>query len=116
MRRFLYLMFFIMLSGCTMSHGNFTVLSNRLVDVKNIHANTSKKVDNAEGKDIAHLIILVPTKANPNLNDALNDVFNKTDTDIMTDVEISTWSWWIPYIYGQTGWKVQGTAIKTRSN
>ena len=65
---------------------------------------------------IAHMIILVPTKANPNLNDALNDVFNKTDTDIMTDVEISTWSWWIPYIYGQTGWKVQGTAIKTRSN
>ena len=98
------------------SHGNFTVLSNRLVDVKNFNVDTDKKMNNVTGKDVSHIIIFVPTKANPNLNDALNDVFRNSDADIMTDVEITSWGWYIPYIYGQAGWKVRGDALKTRKN
>lgn len=103
-------------SACSVSHGNFTVLSNRLVDIKNFHVDTEKKMNNVTGKDVSHIIVFVPTKANPNLNDALNDVFRNTDADVMTDAEITSWHWYIPYIYGQSAWQVKGDALKTRKN
>ena len=106
----------LLLSACKVSHGNFTVLSNRLVNTHSFHVNTDKKMNNVIGEDVAHIIVLVPTKANPNLNDALNDVFRNTDADLMTDVEITSWNWFIPYVYGQIGWRVQGDALKTRNN
>ena len=40
----------------------------------------------------------------------------KTDADIMTDVNVKSWSWYLPYIYGETGWRITGDAIKTRDN
>ena len=116
MKKILFCLCILCLSACTVSHGNFTVLSNRLVDIKNFNVDTDKKMNNVTGKDVSHIIIFVPTKANPNLNDTLNDVFRNSDADIMTDVEITSWGWYIPYIYGQAGWKVRGDALKTRKN
>lgn len=104
------------LSACTVNHGHFTILSNRLVDIKNFNIDTEKKISNVTEKDVGHIIFFVPTKKNPNLNDALNDVLRNTDSDLMTDVEITSWYWYIPYLYGQFGWKVQGDALKTRKN
>ncbi len=106
----------LLLPSCVVSHGNFTVLSNKIIDTKSFHVDTNKKMKNATGKDVAHIVFVVPTKANPNLNDALNDVFRNTDSDLMTDVEIKEWFWYVPYIYGQYGWSVQGDALKTRGN
>ncbi|MBQ9236252.1 MAG: hypothetical protein IJ184_07320 [Alphaproteobacteria bacterium] len=116
MKNILTLFTVFALSACSVSHGNFTVLSNRLVDVKNFDVDTDKKMNNVTGRDISHIIVFVPTKANPNLNDALNDVFRNSDADLMTDVEVTSWRWYIPYIYGQAGWTVQGDALKTRKN
>ncbi|PZP39467.1 MAG: hypothetical protein DI585_04065 [Pseudomonas fluorescens] len=104
------------LSACSVNHGEYTVLSNKLVDTKNFHIDSSKVQKNVTGKDVSHIITFIPTKANPNINDALNDVFRNSDADVMTDVTITSWFWWIPYIYGQAGWKVEGDAVKTRSN
>lgn len=116
MKKFLIFLILPLLSGCVASHGNFTVLSNKLIDVKNFDLDSAPKIKNVEGVDKSRLIVVFPTKANPNLNDALNDAFRKTDTDLMTDVEIKTFGWYIPYIYGEMGWKVKGDAVKTRSN
>lgn len=92
------------------------MISNKIIDTQNFHIDTSKKMNNATGKDVAHIVCVVPTKSNPNLNDALNDVFRNTDSDLMTDAEIKSWWWYVPYIYGQVGWSVSGDAVKTRSN
>ena len=116
MRFLIIFAFIIFLSACSVSHGNFTVLSNRLVNVNDLSVDNSKKIKNVVGKDVSHIIVVIPTKLNPNLNDALNDVFRETDTDLMTDVEITSWYWQIPYTYGQKGWKVEGDTLKTRNN
>lgn len=116
MRKILIGVALFLLSGCMVSHGNFTVLSNKLVDVRELNVDSDKKMTNAVGKDVGHIIVVVPTKMNPNLNDALNDVFRNSDSDLMTDVEVTSWGWYIPYIYGQSGWKVQGDVLKTRAN
>ncbi|MDD4556213.1 MAG: hypothetical protein PHE89_02640 [Alphaproteobacteria bacterium] len=116
MKNLVLFSFLFFLSSCVVSHGNFTVLSNKLVDTDDLNVDTTKKMKNVTGKDVSHMIILIPTKANPNLNDALNDVFRNNDADLMTDVSITSWGWYIPYVYGQFGWKVQGDALKTRNN
>ena len=72
------------------------------------------RVKNVKGVDRSHIIFLYDTKANPNLSDALNDAFRKADGDVMTDVTVTYWRWYIPLIYGQRGWTVEGDVVKTR--
>lgn len=106
-----------LLSACSISHGNFTVLSNKIVDLENFNAGTSKKIKNVTGKDTSHVIIFFPIgKLNPNINDALNDVFRNADGDLMTDVSVVETVFYIPYIYGKFEWKVKGDVLKTRNN
>ncbi len=112
---FLFVASLVLLSACTVNHGDFTVLSNKIVSTQNFDIEKSQRIRNVEGVDMAHMIILFPTGA-PKVEEALNNAFQKTDTDVMTDVTIKSWFWWIPYIYGNMGWKVTGDAIKTRSN
>lgn len=107
--------FLFLVSSCTVNHGDFTVLSNKIVDIKDFNMGGSKRLRNIEGKDTAHTIIIVPTGI-PKLSEALNNAFEKSDTDIMTDVNVKTQWWYIPYIYGQSSWIVKGDAIKTRNN
>lgn len=103
------------LTACSTHQGNFTILSNRLVDTKNFDLKMAQKNKNIEGEDIKHIIVFFPTGV-PSLGDAINDACRKNDVDLMTDVGVYQTMWWIPYIYGQNGWKIQGDGIKTRSN
>lgn len=112
MKKVVVLMMFL-LSGCVVNHGQYTVLSNKVVDVSKFDVSEVVKKE-VKGVDRSHLIFVFPTKANPNINDALRDAFRKADGDVMTDVTIYQWSWWIPYIYGQIGWTVEGDVVKTR--
>lgn len=113
--RNLSVVFLFLLSACTVNHGDFTVLSNKIVNTKDFNMGETPRLRNVEGKDVAHMIVIFPT-GTPKLSEALNDAFEKTDTDIMTDVTVKHWFWWIPYIYGNTGWQVTGDAVKTRRN
>lgn len=103
-----------LISGCSVNHGTYTVMSNKIVNVNEFDLDKSDKIKNIKGTDRSHIIIFFNTKANPNLSDALNDAFRKADGDVMTDVTVTSWFWWIPYIYGQSGWTVEGDVVKTR--
>jgi hypothetical protein len=113
--RFIFALFIFILPSCTFNHGNFTVLSNKIVDTQHFNLGQSTRKRKVQGKDISHTIIFFPTKI-PKLSEALNNAFEKSDTDLMTDVNISRTWWYIPYIYGQEAWIVTGDAIKTREN
>ena len=113
--KFLSVVSLMLLSACTVNHGDFTVLSNKIVSTQDFDLFSSQRIRNVEGEDMAHMIIIFPT-GTPRLEAALNDAFEKTDTDVMTDVTVQSWFWWIPYIYGNIGWEVTGDAVKTRAN
>ena len=104
-----------MISACSFNHGDFTVLSNKIIDMSDFDLESAQQIKNVEGKDISHIIFVFPTGV-PKISGALNDAFSKTDTDILTNVNLSLTNWYIPYIYGQSVWKVKGDALKTRKN
>ncbi len=114
MKKLLLILTILLCSGCVQNHGHFTVLSNKLVDVQDFELDKADRVKNIKGSDTAHIIIFVPTKLNPSLGAALSDAFTKADGDVMTDVHVTSWFWYIPYLYGYSGWSVEGDVVKTR--
>ena len=101
------------ITGCSIRHGDFTVLSNRLIDTHNFNLNIKdrKKVT---GEDVSRIIIFIPTSGPPTLEGAIDDALDKSGGDVLTDAVIYYWDFYIPCIYGEKGWQVKGTAIKTR--
>lgn len=114
MKKLLAILAVVMLSACTHNHGNYTVMSNKIVSINNFEIDKADRIKNVKGVDRSHTIFFFDTKANPNLSDALNDAFRNADGDIMTDVTVTYWNWYIPMLYGQKGWTVEGDVVKTR--
>lgn len=103
-------------SGCVVRHGDFSVVSNKLVRTSGFELGKADRVRGIEGKEITHIIIFFPTGGPPTLEGALDDALEKGGGDVMTDAVITSWSWYIPYLYGQMGWGVKGDVVKTRPN
>lgn len=105
----------MLLAGCSsVSHGTFTVLSNKLVNTKEFDLSQADRVKGVTGTDEAHIIVFVPTKGDITLKGAMDDALAKGNGDVLTDATIRYWFWYIPYIYGSAGWEVKGDVVKTR--
>lgn len=102
------------LSGCAVRHGDFTVVSNKLVRLSEFELEKADRNKGIVGKDIRHIVFFIPTGGPPTLDGALDDAFRKGGGDAMTDAVITSWGFYIPLIYGQAGWKVEGDVVKTR--
>lgn len=105
----------VLVTGCTKFHGDYTVLSNRLVRTSDFDLSTAERRENVEGRDVAQIFVLIPTKLQVTLEEAIEDALEKGHGDVITDAKVWYWSWYIPLIYGQEGWKVVGDVVKTRA-
>ena len=100
-------------SGCVIRHGDFTVLSNKLVDVSNFELDKSDRAKGIVGNDVQHVILFIPIGGTPTLEGALDDGLEKGGGDVMTDAVVKTWGYTL-LLYGQNAWQVKGDAVKTR--
>jgi hypothetical protein len=102
--------------GCSVNHGNFTVASNKVFRLSQFEMEKANRTKGVEGESVQHTIFIFPVGTNPTIEGAMDDAMLKGNGDVMTDVNISLWSFYIPYLYGQTGWSVKGDVVKTRKN
>jgi hypothetical protein len=93
-------------SGCATRILDFTVISTKNVDIPGTRG---AKV---EGEDMKSIIIIVPT-GQPSVKEAVDRALEKGDADVLLDGVIYMKQWYIPYIYGQAGYVVDGTAMRT---
>jgi hypothetical protein len=101
----------VLVAGCSVRHGDFTVITNR--NVGEFDMTKAEKVGSIEGISKKPIIIIFPT-GTPHLEDAVDDALMKSDADYLTDAVVH-YSWfYIPYIYGEYKWKVEGTAWKIK--
>ena len=104
----------IVLSGCSIRHGDFSVASNKIVRLSDFEVDKADRVKGVEGKDFKHIIFYIPTGI-PTIDAAIDDALEKGNGDLLTDAVIEQYWWWF-LVYGQVGWTVKGDVVKTRQN
>jgi len=68
-----------------------------------------------QGKDVAHIILFIPTGI-PNMKEAMdNAIEQKPGVVGLSNVTIKRGGWWIPFIYGQDWFEVEGNPIKEKN-
>ena len=113
--RKLFILLSMLCSACSTNLGNFTVLSNKIVNVKEFDLDSAPQTKHVKGVDEKFIIVIIPTGM-PTLSAALNDAFRNTDADLLTNASIEQSNFYIPYIFGRFAISVEGNAVKTRNN
>jgi hypothetical protein len=104
------------MSGCMIRHGDFTVSSNKLIRLSEFELSNLTRNEGVVGRDVQHMFCFIPTPNIPTIEGAMDAVLERGNGDVVIDASIKWYSWYIPLIYGQTGWVVKGDVVKTRHN
>jgi hypothetical protein len=99
-----------LLTGCATRLVDFTVISSKNIEWSraNEYQRASQRV---EGVDMVHWIIFIPTGV-PNAKEALDRAIESVPGAVaLLDGVITGKFWWIPYIYGQQSYVVEGTPL-----
>ena len=99
----------LMLNGCTYQMTNYTMVSTRNIDFSQpLKVDINKRV---QGEDIASIIVIVPLGMSTE-SQAMDNAIQQTPNCIgLTNVSISIYMWYIPLIYGKTGYVVEGNPV-----
>lgn len=101
-----------MLSGCS-STSDLTVLSSKVVRLNDFELDKADRKE-AYGEDVRHWFLCIPFGPQPTMKEALDRGLEQGGGDVLTDVRVENWGWSI-LLYGQDGWSVKGTVVKTRN-
>ncbi len=107
---YLFLLVIILLGSCVTRIADFTILSTKNIDISRMSSFERGKT-RVEGEDKIHLIVLFPAGS--------SDVENAVDKAIesvpgcvaLLDGVVSSKFWWIPYLYGQHVYIIEGTPL-----
>ena len=99
----------VLFTGCWNQRvGDFSVISSRNFDLNSDYVLLEKGVI---GKDIQYIIIFIPT-GQINIENAVDDALQRVDGDVMTNATIKLKGFYIPYIYGESIYEVEGDVWK----
>jgi hypothetical protein len=102
--------FLALLTGCTTRLTDFTIISTKNVDLSVI-GRARRGAARVEGKDVAHIIIFIPTGV-PNMKEAIDRAIESVPGAVaLVDGVLYQRFFWIPYIYGQSAFVVEGTPL-----
>jgi hypothetical protein len=97
-------------AGCTIRLTDFTMISTKNIELA--RAATFKRAANrTRGKDTTYIIVAVPT-GQPNMKEAIDRAIESVPGAIaLVDGVIYSTSWYIPMIYGENSYVVEGTPL-----
>ena len=99
----------VLFTGCWNQRvGDFSVISSRNFDLNSDYVLLEKGVI---GEDTQYIIIFIPT-GQINIENAVDDALKRVDGDVMTNATIKLKGFWIPYIYGESRYIVEGDVWK----
>ena len=96
--------------GCVSRLADLTVCSTKNIDIKKTLHRVDESVRNV-GIDKKHIILFIPTGV-PNMKEATDEAIEKSPGAVgLSDATIKYGWWWIPYIYGQFWYEVEGNPV-----
>ena len=104
---------FVVLGACS-SQQHFTVLSNRLVRTADLDLEDSARLNRVSKEQVLEVFVLVPIGEPPHFELLLDQALAEGGGDVMRDVTVTLWRWYIPLIYGQHGLRIEGEVAETR--
>lgn len=100
----------VILSGCVTRLADFTLISTKNIDLTR-GASFKRAQSRVTGQDIVSIIIIIPTGV-PNMKTAIDKAIESVPGAIaLVDGVLSQKVWYIPYIFGQSGYVVEGTPL-----
>ena len=112
MKNFIILSIIVLMAGCTKRLGDFTLVSTKNVE---IGAQYVKVERNVHGENMKPIIIAFPL-GYPDIESAIDDALRTVEDGVlMTDVVLTYRWWYIPYIYGQYIYEVDGDVWKKKN-
>ena len=99
----------VLFAGCWNQRiGDFSVISSRNFDLNSDYVLLEKGVI---GEDTQYIIIFIPT-GQINIENAVDNALKRVDGDVMTNATIKLQGFYIPYIYGESRYVVEGDVWK----
>jgi hypothetical protein len=98
----------VLLGGCSTRLGNFTVLSTKNTDIGKRFVRTDLRVKGEDGRSI---VVVIPM-GYPNIQEAVDRALDKVGGRLMTDAVVYYDYYYIPYIYGEYKYRVEGDVWK----
>jgi len=103
----------MLLTGCSTRYGALTVATTKNIDIN--MATFEKVQEGVTGKSTKPIILIIPT-GTPSIEDAIDAALKEVGGDIMQNVVIYYKWFYIPYIYGEYTFEVQGDVWKMKSD
>lgn len=110
MRVFSLLVICAALTACTSEIQNFTAVSTHSINY-NKPITDGVITKNVRAVDLDHIIFFIPT-GTPTLQGAVDNALKENNADMMLNVKAYRKGWWIPYLYGQVRYVVEGDVVK----
>lgn len=112
MRILTVLLSLFLLAGCSQHLGNFTALSSSTYDSKNIEEK-NLVARNVSGVSHCYVIIVFPICMTPKIDEAVSMALLSGGGDFMKNARIYSEHYYIPFIFGDTKFRVEGDVYKT---
>ena len=113
-KRFIFFVLLVLLSasvmGCVTRLADFTIISTKNIDLAR-GADFKRGASRVQGEDKISIIIFIPTGV-PNIKEAIDKAIESVPGAIaLLDGVISSKAWYIPYIFGESSYVVEGTPL-----
>ena len=95
--------------GC-FSRSDFTLISSKNVNLSKVKINKNKSKGRTQGKHCHHAILFFTIGEPTNLEKALDEALLAKRAEVLLDADVNWQFVWIPFLYTQECWKVEGTA------
>lgn len=102
----------IAIGGCA-SRSDLTAVSSKNVNLSNIKIDRRALKGRTSGENCQHIIIVIPTSGPATLDEALDQALEAKQANLLLDAVVNWNFFYIPYIYGQECWNVEGDAYDT---
>lgn len=100
-------------AGCV-THSHFEALSTERVPSLGYQLEGARRVPDVAAEVRTQTIFWIPTNTmSPTLQDAVDAALKRGGGNVLVDVDVEHWWVFVPFLYGQEGWRVQGDVVRT---